>query len=201
MHHIISQSVRVYSYLFITIIFHCSLYGSQTPYVSLPTASADAISITIPPAQAHLQSPPAEPLSRSVSHGNFQHAQKSKKHKKQEKHTGNHGSAGQRHENSAHTINDFSINVAAVKPEVAPSSKKSWGETLRGPVNVLMITGLCVVIYLQARITDQAEQIGASTSSLDTIGNQLDSNTAQIAGAITELDKILELLLNITKRG
>ena len=99
------------------------------------------------------------------------------------------------HDNSASTINDYSINVASV------AKARTCNNKLAVSVSLLMIAGLSVVTYLQVRITNQAEQIGANTASLDSTGDQLEKTAEQIAGGINTLDTILGLLLNLTRKG
>jgi hypothetical protein len=81
-------------------------------------------------------------------------------------------------------------------------SKITWFcKKLKWPVRVATLAGLGVVIYMQMRLIDKAESIASSTAQLDQIGNQINANTAQIAGGVAVLDNILELLLNMTKKG
>lgn len=182
----ISQSIRIKQYLIINLLCVSSLYSMQTPYTTMPNAPAQSVCISVASENHQLA---VEPLSRSASHGNFQ--SNKKKHKRNSQVV--HGSA-QTHDNSARTINDYSINVATTKAR-ACNNKLAVG------VSSLMLAGLTVVIYLQVRITNQAQQIGANTASLDGIGDQLDKTGEQIAGGITTLDNILGLLLNLTRKG
>ena len=198
MQHSISRSIRIHRYIVINLL--CAwplLYSMETPYAQMPSAPAQSVRIPVVAAPDDLLVSAAGPLGRSASHGHFQSGKK--KHKKT-KHM-NQASAGQRHDNSANTINDFSINVATVRPEAVFAKKTSWGSKLRGSASILMLAGLSAVIYLQVRITNQAQQIAANTGSLDVTGDQIANGAQQIAGAIKALDDIMQQLLNLTRKG
>ncbi len=128
-------------------------------------------------------------IPRSASHGNFQSIQ--------------HGAVGQSHGNLAGVVNDFSINVAAVaKPKRTCNNKLAIG------VSMLLLAGMGVVTYLQVRITNQAQQIGANTGELTVEGDQLNVAAQQIAGSVAQFEAstakfyaFIESLFNQTKTG
>lgn len=187
MQYYISQSARIYLSTIITLLYISSLHAQQSPYHPMPNASDQSVSVSITQA-------PASSMSRSASHGHFQESKKNKKNKHKKNQT-MHGSA-QRHDESAHTINGYSINVAASMAHARTCNNK-----LAVSVSLLMLAGLSAVTYLQVRIIDQAEQIGANTASLDVIGNQLAKTAEQIVGGVNTLNDILGLLFNLTRKG
>lgn len=183
-------SHRSYIYLSLfSLSLQSSLYSMQLPYAPMPNAP-DHVAIAMP-LEGGAQSSqslnrPTGALSRSVSQGSFQGSNGERSKHARKKNCLVH-STGQTHENRAHIINDNSINV--VKPVA-----RGWKEKLFVPSQVLMLAGIATIAYLQVRLTNQAQQISADIARLDPIGDQ-------IAGGVAELDHIIELLLNLTRRS
>lgn len=197
MQHITSQSVRIFRYISLScILYQCSIYSSNAPYAQMQREPCADIRIAIGHVPDGMRLPQAEPLSRSVSHGSFQGAQKPKKSqlKKRERKALHHESAEQSHTNSADTINDYSINVAQAKP-------RTYNSKLFLGVSALVLAGMSAILYMQVRITNQAEQIGSNTQALDGIGDKLDASAASIATSAQAIATILELIVNETRKG
>lgn len=192
----------LYIYVYIgNMLCGFSMFGmdsayNQMPEVSITIASSSATSGSpscIPPCAnnqsvRHQQPRIVTTLYSSVSHGNFQQLQS-----EGGKNNATHEDLKQVHENF--------LQTSITKP-IAKESRSAWfARKLTWPVRLLTLVGVGMCLYMQMRIINTAEQIAANTSRLDSIGDQIDANTAQIAGGVVVFDNIMELLLNLTRKG
>ena len=190
------SSLHLYTISFyMCFLFIGSSYGSEGPYTALPSDhGSQHVAV-----QKKVTIQKKTTIVRSSSHGTL-YSQTAALNNSFSSSSSDDSPPSSPNQLSSVTVQNGTKSVVAVSSATVQEKKPCCRtKVVIASFGLLLCSGIGAVLYMQARITQQAQGIGSGVQALDATGGQLAQSTTEIADDVQWVAQAIKSFFNITR--